>query len=106
MWKRQIETEILEARVGLRSLECYISKVRLQWAGAVIRMDWEVRLPRKLISSWVYHRRPNGGPVMHFGRNLKRDLLRIELSLDPPPVVFPDAVRVLDRQPNASSAGW
>jgi hypothetical protein len=37
---------------------------------------------------------------MHFGRNLKRDLLRIELNLDPPPVVFPDAVRVSDRQRN------
>ncbi len=67
-----------------------------------MRMDWEVRLPRKLISSWVYHQRPNGGPVMHFGRNLKRDLLRIEQSLDPPPVVFPDAVRVSDRQRNKS----
>ena len=39
---------------------------------------------------------------MHFGRNLKRDLLRIELSLDPPPVVFPDAVRVSDRQRSKS----
>ncbi len=58
-------------------------------AGAVMRMDWEVRLPRKLITSWVNHQRPNGGPVMHFGRNLKRDLLQIELSVDPPPVVSP-----------------
>ncbi len=39
---------------------------------------------------------------MHFGRNLKRDLLRIELSLEPPPVVFPDAVRVSDRPRNKS----
>ncbi len=39
---------------------------------------------------------------MHFGRNLKRDLLRIERSMDPPPVVFPDAVRVSDRQCNTS----
>ena len=67
-----------------------------------MRMDWEVRLPRKLMTSWVYHHRPNGGPVMHFGRNLKRDLLRIELSMDPPPAVFPDAVRVSDRQRNKS----
>ncbi len=65
-------------------------------------MDWEVRLRRKLLSSWVYHQRPNGGPVMHFGRNLKRELLRIELNLDPPPVVFPDAVRLSDRQRNKS----
>ena len=67
-----------------------------------MRMDWEVGLTRKLLSSWVYHQRPNGGPVMHFGRNLKRDLLRIELNLDTPPVVFPDAVRVSDRQRNKS----
>ncbi len=39
---------------------------------------------------------------MHFGRNLKRDLLRIELSMDPPPVVFPDADRVSDRKRNKS----
>jgi hypothetical protein len=57
---------------------------------------------RKLITSWVYHQRPNGGPVMHFGRNLKRDFLRIELSLETQPVVFPDAVRVSDHQRNKS----
>jgi hypothetical protein len=51
---------------------------------------------------WVYHQRPNGGPVVHFGRNPKRDLLRIELSLDPPPVGFRDADRVSDRQRNKS----
>jgi hypothetical protein len=102
MWKHHIDTETLEDRVGLRSLECYLSKRRLQWAGAIMRMDWEVRLPRKLISSWVYHQRPNGGPVMHFGRTLKRDILRIGLSLDPPPVVFPAAVRASDRQRNQS----
>ena len=106
MWKHRIDTETLEDRVGLRSLECYLSKRRLQWAGAVMRMDWEVRLPRKLMSSWVYHQRPNGGPLMHFGRNLKRDLLRIELNLDPPPVVFPDAVRVSDRQRNKIRSHW
>jgi hypothetical protein len=39
---------------------------------------------------------------MHFGRNLKRAFLRIELSMDPPPVFFPDAVRVSDRQRNKS----
>ncbi len=33
---------------------------------------------------------------------LKRDLLRIELILDLPPVVFPDAVRVSERQRNKS----
>ncbi len=38
---------------------------------------------------------------MHFGRNLKQALLRIVLSMDPPPVVFPDAVRVSDRQRNS-----
>ena len=57
-------------------------------------------MPRKLISSWVYHQRPNGGPLMHFGRHLKRDLLRIGLSVDPSPVVFPAAVRASDRQRN------
>jgi hypothetical protein len=102
MWKHHIDTETLEDRVGLRSLECYLSKRRLQWAGAIMRMDWEVRMPRKLISSWVYHQRPNGGPLMHFGRHLKRDLLRIGLSVDPAPVVFPAAVRASDRQRNQS----
>ncbi len=67
-----------------------------------MKMDWEVRLPRQLLSSWVYHQQPNGRPVMHFGRNLIRELLRIELNLNPPPVVFPEAVRVSDRQRNKS----
>ncbi len=65
------------------------------------RVRWDVRLPRKIISSWVYHQRPDGGRVMHFGGNLKRDL-RIELILDGPPVVCPDAVRLSARHPTQS----
>jgi hypothetical protein len=86
------ETETSEDRVGLRSIECYLSKRRLQWAGAVMRRDWDVRLHRKLFSSWLCHQRPNGRPVLNFGRNLKRDLLRIELSVQPLLVVFPENI--------------
>ncbi len=81
MWKHQIDTDTLEDT----------------WAGEVMRMGWDFRLPRKLLSSWVYHQRPNGGPVIHFRRNRKRDL-----NMDPPLVVFPDAARVSDRQRNKS----
>jgi hypothetical protein len=75
---------------GMLPLEKEVVQVAVGWS--IMRMDLEVRLPRKLISSWVYHQRPNGGTVMHFGRSLKRDILQIELSLDHPQAVFPDAV--------------
>ena len=43
----------------------------LRWAGHVVRMDYD-RLPRKLLFSWVRHRRPRGRPSLTFGHRLDR----------------------------------
>ena len=35
-------------------------------------MDFERRLPRRMLSSWVPHARPSGAPTMTYGRSLGR----------------------------------
>ena len=43
----------LEKRIGIKSFEHYLDKRRLTWIGHVARMDWNQRLPHKLLSSWI-----------------------------------------------------
>ena len=45
----------------------------LRWAGHLARVDMS-RLPRKLLTGWVAHPRPNGCPLMNWGRTLKKAL--------------------------------
>jgi len=63
----------LEERLGLKSLDTYLTQRRLKWAGHVYRMEFN-RLPRKLLTSWVDHPRPRGRPRAHYGHGLARDL--------------------------------
>ena len=64
--------EVLE-ECGLRSLDTYMARRRLRWLGHVWRMDWD-RLPRKLLSSWVYQARPLGRPCKRWGESIEDDL--------------------------------
>ena len=75
-WLHRVTSEALEDRVGLRSIECYVSQRRLQWVGSVMRMKVD-RLPRQLISSWVNHSRPVGRPLLNYGQSLDKDLRRV-----------------------------
>ena len=75
-WLHRVTSEALEDRVGLRSIECYVSQRRLQWVGSVMRMKAD-RLPRQLVSSWVHHRRPLGRPLLNYGQSLDKDLRRV-----------------------------
>ena len=75
-WLHRVTSEALEDRVGLRSIECYVSQRRLQWIGSVMRMKVD-RLPRQLVSSWVNHRRPLGRPLLNYGQSLDKDLRRV-----------------------------
>ena len=48
-------------RLSLKSIDTYICRQKLHWAGHVIRMPW-IRLPRKFLSSWVRSKRSRRAP--------------------------------------------
>ena len=60
-------------RGDLQSIDVYISRRQLQWAGHVARMDFD-RLPRKMLSSRVTEKRSVGAPEFTYGRGLFKNL--------------------------------
>ena len=78
-WKHRISTDKLLARVGLRTIESYINRRQLQWAGHVLRMPFE-RLPRKMLTCWVASSRPRGCPQFTYGRGLYKALRRANIE--------------------------
>ena len=74
MWRQHISTQQLEQQLGLESMDTYISKRQLRWLGHVRRIDYERRLPRRMLSAWVPSRRPNGAPKMTYGRTVTKAL--------------------------------
>ena len=73
-WEHHISTQELGQRLGLDSIEFYIARRQLRWLGHVSRMPYETRLPRRLLSAWVPHRRPIGSPSMTYGRSIFKAL--------------------------------
>jgi hypothetical protein len=85
MWHvmmHRISTTELETRLGIQPLDVYLYRRQLAWLGHVARMDWKVRIPRKLLSSWCKHdawgggKRPACGQMMSYGRAMQKALLR------------------------------
>ena len=70
MWDHHISTCELSQRLGLDSIDMYIARRQLRWLGHVTRMDYD-RLPRRMLSAWVPHRRPIGAPRMTYGYALR-----------------------------------
>ena len=64
--------EILK-RASLMSIDTYMARRRLRWIGHVSRMSW-IRVPRKLLSSWVYQGRPRGRSCMRWAESIEIDL--------------------------------
>ena len=79
--RHRITTKELLSRVGLKSIDTYITQRQLRWAGHVARMSYD-RLPRKMLSSWVPSKRPKGAPEFTYGRGLHKALKKAELSKD------------------------
>eukprot|EP00966_Prymnesium_polylepis_P087346 2021522-Prymnesium_polylepis.1 len=52
VWKQHITTQELGQRLGFDSIDTYIARRQLRWLGHVSRMDYETRLPRRMLSSW------------------------------------------------------
>ena len=69
----QIPTREIETELGLDSMDKYIARRQLRWLGHVSRMPFD-RLPRRLLSSWLPHKRPRGAPEMTFGKTMIKAL--------------------------------
>jgi hypothetical protein len=74
-----IRSESLYERIGIRPIRTYYEIRLLRWAGHLARMDM-ARLPRKLLTGWVAHPRPNGCPLMTWGRTLKKALKNSKIA--------------------------
>ena len=59
----------------MKPIENYIDQRQIRWAGHVARMSWD-RLPRKMLTSWCYSKRPKGAPKMTYGRSLNKAFKR------------------------------
>ena len=72
-WKRRIPTAKLCSELGIESIDYYIARRQVSWLGRVSRMSFN-RLPRRMLSSWVNHKRPKGAAEMTYGRSVKKAL--------------------------------
>ena len=78
VYEKRISTDELLERLGLSSIDSYVHKRQLRWAGHVSRMDFE-RLPRKMLSCWVKNPRPVGAPELTYGRGLYKALKKAKI---------------------------
>ena len=70
-----ITSESLQQRTGVFEVEHYLASRTLLWAGHVARMA-KIRLPKRIMLSWVRAPRVAGGQEMNYGRSLARHLKR------------------------------
>ena len=75
----QRHTRQLLGRLGLPSIDSFITRRQLRWAGHVARMDYG-RFPRRMMSSWVRSKRPRGAPRFTYGRALRKALKKAGVS--------------------------
>ena len=68
--EHHVSTAALEQQLGLDSIDTYLYRRQLRWLGHVARMDYEDRLPRRMLSSWVAAPRPRGAPPLTYGRSV------------------------------------
>ena len=78
-WVKRISSVQLLNKLCLSSIDNYVCKRQLAWAGHVIRMPW-FRLPRKMISSWVRSKRPRGAPRYTYGSSLSKTLRKCNIE--------------------------
>ena len=55
----------------------------LRWLGHVLRMGPE-RLPRRMLSPWVAHKRPAGAPQFTYGRTIAKAMDVFDLDPSSP----------------------
>jgi len=74
VWDHHTTTQELGQRLGIETIDTYINRRQLRWVGHVRRMDYDRRLPRRMLSAWVRHPRPQGAPKMTYGRSIHKAL--------------------------------
>jgi hypothetical protein len=79
-WEERISTQALGQRLGIQSVDMYVARRQARWLGHVSRMPFE-RLPRRMLSAWVPHRRPAGAPSMTYGRSVFKALDKFGLDV-------------------------
>ena len=79
-WKLHINQDTMESRLDVKSLDYYLARRRLGWAGHLARMDHGKRIPRKLLSAWICARRPQGRPQNGFAHALMTDISNAGLN--------------------------
>ena len=72
-WQQHIRADTLLERLQLTQMRELTYQRQLRWLGHVRRMS-EDRLPRRLLTSWVYHPRASGGQMMNYGRSVQKAL--------------------------------
>ena len=77
--EHHISTADLLNRLGLATIDTFITRNQLRWAGHLRRMDFS-RLPRKMLSCWVRAKRPRGAPRFTYGRALYKALQKAEIE--------------------------
>ena len=79
--RNRLRTVDLLDKLSLESIDSYICRQQLRWAGHVIRMPWS-RLPRKMLSCWVRSKRPRGAPKYTYGRSLMKCLRKAKIDTE------------------------
>lgn len=79
MWSHLVSDAELRLKLNLESIDEYISRRQLSWAGTVARMPF-CRLPRKMLSSWVCAPRPIGAPQFTYARGLHKALAKKDIE--------------------------
>ena len=89
-WDHHISTQELGQRLGIETIDTYITRRQLRWGGHVRRMDYDRRLPRRMLSSWVAHPRPRGAPKMTYGRSFCKALKQFHIDQETWPELAAD----------------
>ena len=72
-WEHRISAAEMCERICLHPIDYYIFPRQLCWLGTVSRMNFS-RLPRRMLSCWVPHKRPVGRPRFTYGETVNKAL--------------------------------
>ena len=111
MWDHHISTQALGQDMAIDSMDAHITRRQLRYLGHVSRMDFEHRLPRRMLTAWVPNKRPNGAPCMTYGRTIGKALDKFHIDRETWPLLAADrsawreTLRLGRRQRSANPSG-
>ena len=84
-WTGHIRSARLCRKLSLRSIDIYVQRRQMHWLGKIMQMD-DGRLPRLLLTSWVYagrghlYGRVAGGQELTWSKGIERTLRRLDIA--------------------------